>query len=120
MLKNILYVGLGGCIGSVLRYLAGIVIKSPTFPWATLTVNVAGSFAIALVLGAALKSESFDAHWRVLLATGICGGFTTFSAFSAECIILLQQQRTGAFLLYTTLTLLAGLGATYLGLCLMK
>ncbi len=115
MLKNFLFVGLGGMLGSILRYTAALIIPSAAFPWATLAVNIIGSFVIALIIGTAIKSENFNSTWRLFLATGICGGFTTFSAFSAECFVLLQQHRYNAFLLYMALTLLAGLAATGAG-----
>jgi fluoride exporter len=120
MIKHFLWVGLGGMAGSMLRYAITLAFKSSSFPLATFTVNIAGSFVIGLVLGTALKSPYFDANWRLFLATGICGGFTTFSAFTAEGVQLLQQQRYSVFFLYFALSIVLGLGATWLGITLTK
>jgi fluoride exporter len=120
MIKHFLWVGLGGMLGSMLRYAATLLIKPLSFPIATFTVNIAGSFIIGLVLGTALKSQSFDANWRLFLATGICGGFTTFSAFTAEGVQLLHQQRYSVFFLYFALSIILGLGATWIGMTLTK
>jgi CrcB protein len=116
MLKYLLLVGLGGFIGSGLRYLTSVVIKSPLFPLATLLVNCIGSLLIGLVMGYALKHQSFEQNWRLFLATGVCGGFTTFSAFSIECVQLIQQQRYQTFILYMSLSIIVSLSATFAGL----
>jgi CrcB protein len=108
LIKNILLVGLGGMIGSVLRYLTTHFIRHESFPYATFTVNIAGSFLIGAIMGIAAKQEGF-ANWRLFLATGICGGFTTFSAFAWENMQLLSQQRYGSFVVYTGGTLVLGL-----------
>jgi CrcB protein len=72
------------------------------------------------VLLSALRSEQFANNWRLFLAAGICGGFTTFSAFSLESLAMLQQQRIGVFALYVSASILLGLTATWLGYSLMK
>lgn len=120
MLKNLLLVGLGGAAGSILRSLFAIWFKHSSFPLATLLVNVIGSFVIGMVIAVSIRNSSFDANWRLFLATGLCGGFTTFSALSAEGLQMLQQQRYGAFVLYVAGSLLLGLLATWLGFSLMK
>lgn len=120
MLKNILLVGLGGAAGSMLRYAFSVWFKHTNFPLATFLVNIVGSFVIGLVFAYALRSESFAINWRLFLAAGICGGFTTFSALSLESLLLLQQQRMGMFFLYIFGTLLLGLVAAWLGYSLMK
>ena len=120
MLKNILLVGLGGAAGSMLRYAFSVWFKHANFPLATFLVNIIGSFVIGIVFAYALRSESFAINWRLFLAAGICGGFTTFSAFSLESLSLLQQQRIGMFFLYVIGSLLLGLAATWLGYSLMK
>ena len=113
-LKSILLVGLGGMIGSIARYLIGISINNGTFPYATLIVNFVGSFAIGAIAGYALRSASFT-DWRLFLATGICGGFTTFSSFSLECFQLLQQSRNIAALSYICISIICGILATIAG-----
>ncbi len=120
MLKNILLVGLGGAAGSMLRYAFSIWFKHAHFPLATFLVNIIGSFIIGAVFAYALRSEQFANNWRLFLAAGICGGFTTFSAFSLESLLLLQQQRISMFFLYIFGTLLMGLPAAWLGYSLMK
>ena len=120
MLKNILLVGLGGAAGSMLRYAFSVWFKHASFPLATFLVNVIGSFIIGLVFAYSLRSESFATNWRLFLAAGICGGFTTFSAFSLESLQLLQQQRVGIFFLYLIGTVLLGLAATWFGYSLLK
>jgi CrcB protein len=120
ILKHFLLVGLGGAMGSVLRFGLSQWLKPTQFPWATFTVNIAGSFLIGLVFAVSLRNASFEQHWRLFLASGICGGFTTFSAFSLEGLSLLQQQKIGMYLLYVSASILLGLGATWLGYILAK
>lgn len=115
MIKNLLLVGLGGGIGSILRYVATLLISSKTFPYATLLVNIIGSFLIGLVLAISIKDENFTTNWKLFLATGICGGFTTFSAFSIENMQLLQNERTGMAFFYITLSIVLGIAATFGG-----
>jgi len=119
MFKNIILVGLGGMIGSILRYTIGNAMKNNNFPAATLSVNILGSFVIGAVMALALKQQNFG-DWRLFLATGICGGFTTFSAFSWECMQMLQQQRYATVILYISISLIAGIAATFFGYWLLK
>jgi CrcB protein len=119
LLKNILLVGIGGMMGSMGRYLIGHFIRHASFPYATFTVNMAGSLFIGAIMGIAAKQEGF-ANWRLFLATGICGGFTTFSAFAWENMQFLQQQRYGAFMFYIGASLIFGLAAVTLGYWLTK
>ena len=120
MLKNILLVGLGGAAGSMLRYVFSVWFKHASFPIATFLVNIIGSFIIGAVFAYALRSEQFANNWRLFLAAGRCGGFTTFSAFSLESLAMLQQQRIGMFALYVGGSILLGLTATWLGYTLLK
>lgn len=90
----LLYVGAGGALGAMARFLmAGWVQKASggTFPWGTLSVNVAGAFAMGLVVAVALKAASFPADLRVFLTSGVLGGFTTFSAFSVETALMIEK-----------------------------
>lgn len=120
ILKHLLLVGLGGAIGSMLRFGVSQWVKATHFPWATFTVNIAGSFLIGVVLAVSLRNASFEQQWRLFLASGICGGFTTFSAFSLEGMALLQQQKIGLYVLYVAASVLLGLAATWLGYILAK
>lgn len=118
---NLLYVGLGGLLGSVLRYLVGIATRSASFPLATFTVNIIGSFIIGCMFGLASKHQlTTDNKWWLFIVTGICGGFTTFSAFSLEALQLLQQNKFGTFTLYIAGSLIAGIAATYTGYLLSR
>jgi CrcB protein len=115
MFKNFLLVGFGGALGSMLRYGLGILLGVRSFPITTLFINIIGSFVIGIIIGLSLESESFNLNWKPLLATGLCGGFTTFSAFSIENIQLIQQ---GKFLLsgaYILLSIILGITAAWLG-----
>ena len=121
MIKNLLLVGLGGAIGSMLRYAGSVVISSKTFPYATLTVNIIGSFIIGIIFAISIKEEVLFNNWKLFLATGICGGFTTFSAFSLENMSLLQSGKYGMAVAYVGLSILLGIGATFSGyLIIMK
>ena len=111
MLSNLLLVGLGGATGSMLRYLCQRAWNSQ-FPYGTLIVNLAGCFLIGLLWGSLKEGET---QKRLLLATGFCGGFTTFSAFTQESMQLLMENRWLVFSLYVGLSVTAGLLATYLG-----
>lgn len=115
MLKNFLLVGLGGAIGSMLRYAISLLVTVKQFPYGTFIVNIAGSFIIGAVLALSLKNELFSNNWKIFLATGICGGFTTFSAFAAENMALLQSGKYGIALVYIMASLLLGIAAVVLG-----
>jgi CrcB protein len=117
----LLLVALGGAIGSVARYAAGVVF-APTaggFPTATVLVNVVGSFLIGC-FARIFPLTAPDPVFRLLLITGFCGGFTTFSTFSAETLAMVQQGRALRALLYIGLSLGLGLGATALGLMVAR
>lgn len=120
MLKNLLLIGFGGAAGSMLRFLFSVWFKNNTFPLATFLVNIIGSFIIGMVFAISLRNPSFKTNWKLFLATGICGGFTTFSAFSIESLQLLQQQRFGLFVGYILASICFGLLATWLGFSLLK
>ncbi len=119
LIKNMILVGVGGMIGSICRYLTSYFIRHDSFPYATFTVNILGSFFIGSIMGIAAKQEGF-ANWRLFLATGVCGGFTTFSAFAWENMQFLQQEKYGAFVLYVGLSLIVGLAAITVGYWITK
>jgi len=121
-MNTILLVGSGGFIGSVLRYSLTQFIQSrylSAFPFGTLSVNVLGCFIIGLIVAMTEKGD-LNMDWRFFLATGICGGFTTFSAFSSETIGLIRQGQTGYAVLYVTASIVVGLIATFGGYAIMK
>ena len=120
LFKNFLLVGLGGMIGSVCRYAIALIFKNTYFPFSTLIVNVIGSFIIGLILGISLKNPTFNNEWRLFLATGICGGFTTFSAFSYENMSLLKSGNYSYFFLYVGGSVVFGIFAAWFGMLLIK
>jgi CrcB protein len=118
MLKNLLIIGTGGFIGSIARYLVSQLNLTITFhsiPVGTLTVNVAGSFIIGFLTGIAEKSMILTPEWRLFLIVGLCGGFTTFSAFANENLMLIHNGQVLTVLLYTGLSIFLGFLAVYLG-----
>lgn len=122
MLQSILTVGIGGFFGSIFRYLIShymSISSQSTFPFGTLTVNIVGSFLIGVIIAAALESN-INKSMRLLLATGFCGGFTTFSSFSYEFFSLIQHQQTGYAFLYASVSFVLGLAFVWLGFVLIK
>ena len=90
------------------------------FPWATLVVNVVGSLAMGLLAGWLARHGSAGESARLLLGVGLLGGFTTFSAFSFELMVLIERGNAGAAFAYAAISILAGLSALYLGLIVMR
>lgn len=119
-----LLVGLGSFIGGILRYTISLLLHHTAdvngrFPYATLAVNVVGSILIGIILGFSERG-SISHEWRLFLATGICGGFTTFSAFSQECFTMLRSGLYAQSFTYITLSLVLGISACYFGFLLIK
>jgi CrcB protein len=115
----VLLVALGGAIGSALRYLvatAALAWLGPAFPWGTLIVNLAGSFAIGLVQQLATESLLLGEETRLFLTTGLLGGLTTYSAFSYETVRLMQTGASGYAWVNAIVTIVACLALCYLGL----
>jgi fluoride exporter len=120
---NILLVGCGGFLGSVARYLTAQTIDSrlnSVVPFGTFAVNVAGSFILGVIYGVLLTKTNNPQHMRLFLATGFCGGFTTFSAFAFENMGLIQQKMIGTSLFYVMLSLVLGVLAVWAGVMLGK
>lgn len=116
--KTILFIGIGSFIGGILRFLLSQAIQSRVeggFPYGTLAVNVIGCFLIGLVFGLYEKGLVSE-QARLFLATGIFGGFTTFSAFSNETIALLRIGQPMQAISYVSVSIIAGLVATYIGI----
>lgn len=123
MIRNILIVGTGGFIGSVLRYLVQHFIEKgmeSTFPLGTLIANIAGSFIIGIVFSLADKGNLMTAEWRIFLTVGICGGFTTFSAFAYNNFTMLRENAIGQLLWNVGGNLFLGIFAVYLGVILVR
>ncbi|HXP52768.1 MAG TPA: fluoride efflux transporter CrcB [Bacteroidia bacterium] len=115
MLKAITLIGVGGAIGSIARYLitnaTEVRFAPSTFPYGTLLVNVTGCFAIGLIYALSGKLN-LSPEWRGFLATGICGGYTTFSAFSYQSISLMREGHTVQFFTYIFTSVFIGMVAT--------
>jgi CrcB protein len=123
MIRNILLVGIGGGMGSIARYLCQrwFAFNHPAhFPWGTFAVNITGCLLIGIFWGLSFKSFSGNESWKLFLMTGICGGFTTFSAFTLEGIGLLREERLGLFFFYVIGSVTLGLLATYGGMKLIR
>jgi len=123
MIKNFLIVGLGGAVGSMLRYAVQKIFQvqtAATFPTGTLLVNIAGCFLIGILWGMVSRSLTWNEEMKLLLMTGFCGGFTTFSAFTLEGIGLLKENRTLLFVIYLTASVVGGLLATFIGIRIVK
>lgn len=123
MIKNILLVGLGGCIGSIARYLCQrwvYQLYPHPFPWGTLLVNLLGCFIIGAIYAVAEKSSLLSVQWRLFLTAGLCGGFTTFSAFAFENLTLLRSGDIAYFLLYTGASVVLGIAAVLGGISFIK
>lgn len=118
MTRTLLYIFLGGGTGSVLRYCVQAALNermlAHSFPWATFTVNVLGSFLIGLFYALSARFN-LSAEVRLLLTTGLCGGFTTFSTFSNDGLLILKQGFYGTFFLYTLLSITLGIAAALAG-----
>ena len=117
-----LIIGTGSFIGGVFRYLLSLLIQSKTstnFPFGTLTINIIGCFLIGLVFGFFDKGQ-MSHEWKWFLATGLLGGFTTFSAFSNETFVLFREGCVGYALLYILASVLLGLLVTYIAYLLVK
>ena len=117
----------GGGAGAVLRYQVGrwlTALLGPgavtAFPWATLTVNVAGSLAMGLLAGYLARYGEGGEQARLLLGVGLLGGFTTFSAFSLELMLLIERGQAAQGFVYGAVSVLAGLSALYIGLIVMR
>ena len=124
MLMNVVLVALGGACGSVLRYGAGLAAArwlGVGFPYGTLFVNVTGSFAMGLLIECLTRRYGgADAQLRLLLATGVLGGYTTFSSFSLDVATLVERGALITAFVYLAVTILAGIAALFAGLALSR
>ena len=113
-------VGIGGCLGSMLRYAAYLAIKTTGFPFATFVVNLVGSFIIGVIWAIGLRHSLIKREWRLFLATGFCGGFTTFSAFTLENLNMLKTGQYGYCIAYVAGSVVLGIFAAYLGFSVVR
>ncbi len=121
-MKQLLLVFFGGGLGSAVRYAIGkyLQVSSSGFPYATFTVNIIGCLLMGLVLGWATKIVGTSQQMTVLLATGFCGGFTTFSAFAYENQQFLKAGDFSMLAIYTVASFSLGILAVFLGMYLIR
>ena len=121
-LKAVLAVGSGSFLGGAARYLVSLAMKpvGRGFPWGTLLVNLAGCLLIGLLWGWSGRSTAGGAALSLFLAVGVCGGFTTFSTFSKEALMLLQDGNVWGFAAYVAVSVAVGIAAVALGFFLSK
>ena len=126
-LASSLLVALGGAAGAWLRYMVSRLwtqaigpVAAGAFPWATLSVNLAGSLAMGLLAGWLARHGEGGEQWRLLLGVGVLGGFTTFSAFSLELANMTQRGELILALGYALVSVLAGVLALFAGLMTMR
>ncbi|MBE5074887.1 fluoride efflux transporter CrcB [Erythrobacteraceae bacterium E2-1 Yellow Sea] len=121
-------VAIGGAVGATMRFQLGRAVThwmgpnaATAFPWATLAANVVGSMAMGLLAGWLARHGSAQGEqYRLLLGVGLLGGFTTFSSFSLEMMLLVERGQPGLAASYAGVSVLAGLAALYLGLVIMR
>jgi len=121
-MKTIVAIGLGSCIGGTCRYLVWQFVQNKflsTFPYGTLLVNIIGCFLIGIVFALGERGN-ISIEWRFFLATGILGGFTTFSAFSNEAVGLLRNGQLLQAFIYILVSVFMGVLATFIGIYLIK
>ena len=121
-MKQILLVFLGGGAGSVLRFLIGKYLNSTEtgIPYGTFAANILGSLLIGVILGLAVKQNTLSENQILFLATGFCGGFTTFSTFAYENHLFLKAGDFGSFAIYTIASFVVGFLSVFTGIFLVK
>lgn len=113
---NCLFVGIGGFIGSICRYLVGLIPlkENSGFPFKTLCINIVGAFVLGMLSAYAAKNPNTNPRLMLLLKVGVCGGFTTFSTFAYESTSLFTSGKSGLALAYVLISVTAGILAVFL------
>lgn len=122
-MKHLLLVAAGGAIGSSLRHLVNVASLrwlGPGFPWSTLAVNIVGCFAMGVLIELIARRFGASQEMRLFIATGILGGFTTFSAFSLDAALLWERGAHGVAALYVSASVIGALAALFAGLWLAR
>lgn len=123
MFKAMLIAGVGGFLGTCGRYLVGklahYIFTSP-FPYGTFAVNIIGSLIIGILFGMAEKTHLISTNMNILLITGFCGGFTTFSSFADDMYLLIQNKHWAYFSIYLGLSIILGIIMVWIGRSLVK
>jgi fluoride exporter len=123
MFRTLLVIGVGGFFGSIGRYLVQLgagKIFSPSFPAGTFLANIIGCLVIGMVYAMAEKGNLLSAEMRLFLAVGFCGGFTTFSSFANDNLMLLKGGSVGLLLLNVIGSVVLGIFAVYLGIVFIR
>jgi CrcB protein len=121
-LKQLILVFVGGGFGSVLRFIIAKWLNNSEniIPYGTFATNIIGSLLIGIILGLAAKNETLTQSQTLLLATGFCGGFTTFSTFAYENHVFLKSGDFASFAMYTIASFVIGFLAVFLGMYVVK
>lgn len=120
---HLLYVALGGAVGASLRHLvnlASLRLMGPNFPWGTITVNVIGSFAMGLFVEMLVRKMGGSQELRLFVATGLLGGFTTFSAFSLDVASLWDRGAATMTFAYVVGSVVLSIAALFAGLAIAR
>ena len=121
-MRQLFFVFIGGGFGSVLRYIVGRYLNNPasSFPLGTFAANILGSLLIGIIIGLAAKNNTLTENQTLLLATGFCGGFTTFSSFAYENHLFLKNGDFMSFATYTLASFVIGFAAVFFGMWMVK
>jgi CrcB protein len=121
-MRQLFFVFIGGGLGSVLRYIIGRYLNytGSGFPLGTFTANILGSLLIGIIIGLAAKNNTLSQNQTLLLATGFCGGFTTFSTFAYENHVLFKSGDFTSFALYTFASFIVAFLAVFAGMYLSR
>jgi len=122
-LFSLMYVAIGGAVGSMLRYTINSLIgkyNTTDFPYATFFINVSGSFVMGLIAAWFAFKGDASQHWRLFLTTGILGGYTTFSTFSLDAALLYERGQLMLAVVYVTGSVVLGLVGLFAGLAIVR
>lgn len=123
MMRTLLMVGLGSCVGGMLRFLLARLVQLhalSSFPWGTAVVNLAGCLILGTLYGLFERGQLLNTDARLFFTAGLCGGFTTFSTLMNESFLLLKEGNYTSFFLYALLSFAGGLLAIALGYSIAK